>query len=165
MATVCYKGAAVHTCGELPPVGRRAPAFRLVDPALQERSLADYRGRKKLLVIVPSVETGVCAACCRKFDALAREREDLVILAVSADLPFALRRFREEAGIGRVELLSMMRSRDFARDYGVLMTDGPLEGLAARAVVALDEDDRVVYTELVRDLAQEPHYAKALAAL
>ncbi|RMD80358.1 MAG: thiol peroxidase [Gammaproteobacteria bacterium] len=165
MATVSYKGTAVRTCGELPAVGRKAPDFRLVDTALQERSLADFRGRKKLLVVLPSVDTGVCAACCRKFDALAREREDLAILVVSADLPFAQRRFCEAEGIDRVTLLSMMRSRDFARDYGLLMTEGPLAGLPARAVLAVDEDDRVVYTELVRDLAQEPHYAKALAAL
>ncbi len=165
MATVRYKGAAVHTSGELPPVGRRAPDFRLVDIALRPRTLGDFRGRKKLLVVLPSVETAVCAACCRKFDELAAEREDLSILVVSADLPFAQRRFCEEAGVARVTLLSTMGGEGFARDYGVLMTDGPLAGLTARAVVALDEDDRVVYTELVRDLAQEPHYAKALAAL
>ncbi|HHM06398.1 MAG TPA: thiol peroxidase [Gammaproteobacteria bacterium] len=165
MATVTLKGSEIHTSGELPAVGSAAPDFHLVDAELNEVHLGDYAGRKKLLNIVPSLDTAVCATSCRKFAELSKGREDVVVLTISADLPFAQSRFCTSEGLSQAHTLSMMRSRKFAKDYGVLLVDGPLAGITARAVVAIDEHDQVVYTELVADIAQEPNYDKALAAL
>ena len=165
MATITLKGNAVHTCGELPAVGSQAPDFNLVDGDLNDRSLTDYRGKKKLLNIVPSLDTGVCAASTRKFNELVDNRDDVVVLIISADLPFAMQRFCTSEKTNNVVPLSMMRSRDFATEYGVLITDGPLAGITARAVVVLDANDKVVYTQQVPEIAQEPDYDKALASV
>lgn len=165
MATITLKGNAIHTNGELPAVGSAAPDFHLVDKDLNDVKLATYKGKKKLLNIVPSLDTSVCATSTKKFNDFAKGRGDLAILTVSADLPFAQGRFCKAEGINNVIALSMMRSRNFAKDYGVLIQDGPLAGITARAVVAIDAHDRVVYTELVPEIAQEPNYDKALAAL
>ncbi len=165
MATITLKGQEIHTSGELPPVGSQAPDFVLVDKDLNDRTLADFRGKKKLLNIVPSLDTPVCATSTRKFNDYAKGRDDVVMLVISADLPFAQARFCGAEGVDKVVPLSMMRSRKFAKDYGVLITDGPLAGITARAVVVLDENDRVVHTELVPEIAQEPDYDRALAAL
>lgn len=164
MATVTLKGATVHTSGDLPARGTRAPDFELVDAALRDRRLADFAGRKKLLYIVPSIDTSVCAASTRRFNELAVGK-DAVVIIVSADLPFAQKRFCEAEDLKNVVTLSMMRSRRFAEDYGVLITDGPLAGIAARAIVALDEKDRVVHAELVPEISQHPDYEAAIAAL
>ncbi|MFO7639819.1 MAG: thiol peroxidase, partial [Candidatus Competibacteraceae bacterium] len=128
-------------------------------------SLADYAGKKKLLNIVPSLDTPVCALSTKKFNEHAKTHPDAVILVISADLPFAQGRFCGNEGLSNVVALSLMRSRQFAEDYGVLVTDGPLAGLTARAVVVLDENDVVRHAELVPEIAQEPDYAAALAAL
>jgi len=165
MATITLKGEAIHTNGELPAVGGAAPDFHLVDKDLNDVRLSSYQGKKKLLNIVPSLDTSVCATSTKKFNDYAKGRDDLVILTVSADLPFAQGRFCKAEGIDNVITLSMMRSRNFAKDYGVLIQDGPLAGITARAVVAIDDHDRVVYTELVPEIAQEPNYDKAMAAL
>ena len=165
MATITLKGEAIHTNGELPAVGGAAPDFHLVDKDLNDVKLGSYQGKKKLLNIVPSLDTSVCATSTKKFNDYAKGRDDLVILTVSADLPFAQGRFCKAEGIDNVITLSMMRSRNFAKDYGVLIQDGPLAGITARAVVAIDDHDRVVYTELVPEIAQEPNYDKAMAAL
>lgn len=165
MATITLKGNAIHTNGELPAVGSTAPDFHLVDKDLNDVKLGTYKGKKKLLNIVPSLDTSVCATSTKKFNDYAKGRKDLVILTVSADLPFAQGRFCKAEGTDNVITLSMMRSRGFAKDYGVLIQDGPLAGITARAVVAIDEKDRVVYTELVPEIAQEPNYDEALAAL
>ena len=165
MATITLKGTPIHTNGDLPAVGTAAPDFHLVDNDLNDVRLATYAGKKKLLNIVPSLDTSVCAASTKKFNEYAKGRDDLVILTVSADLPFAQGRFCKAEGIDNVITLSMMRSRNFAKDYGVLIQDGPLAGITARAVVAIDDHDRVVYTELVPEIAQEPNYDKAMAAL
>ena len=165
MATITLKGNAVHTNGQLPSVGSVAPDFHLVDKDLNDVKLATYKGKKKLLNIVPSLDTSVCATSTKKFNDYAKGRDDLVILTVSADLPFAQGRFCKAEGINNVIALSMMRSRNFAKDYGVLIQDGPLAGITARAIVAIDAHNRVVYTELVPEIAQEPNYDKALAAL
>ncbi len=165
MATVTLQGNEINTNGDLPEVGSQAPDFHLVDGELNDRRLADYAGKKKLLNIVPSLDTGVCAASARHFNADASSRDNVVMLMVSADLPFAQGRFCSAEKLDKVVALSMMRSRNFAKDYGVLITDGPLAGIAARAVVVLDENDKVLYTELVPEIAQEPNYAAALAAL
>lgn len=165
MATVTLQGNPIHTSGELPATGSRAPDFSLADKDLADRSLSDFAGKKKLLNIVPSLDTPVCAISTKKFDEHAAEHPDTVILIVSADLPFAAGRFCAGEGLDNVVTLSTMRSPGFATDYGVLITDGPLAGITARAVVVLDADDRVVYTELVPEIGQEPDYEAALAAL
>ena len=165
MATITLNGNEIHTNGTLPAVGSQAPDFHLVDADLNDRRLADYPGKKKLLNIVPSLDTPVCATSTKKFNDHARDRNDVVMLVISADLPFAMGRFCTGEGIDKVIPLSMMRSRNFAKDYGVLIEDGPLAGITARAVVVLDEGNRVTYTELVPEIGQEPDYDKALAHL
>ncbi|MDX1518625.1 MAG: thiol peroxidase [Gammaproteobacteria bacterium] len=165
MATVTLKGTEFHTNGELPAVGARAPDFVLVDGDLNNVSLDTYAGKKKLLNIVPSLDTPTCAISTKKFNETAGDFDNTVFLIVSADLPFAMGRFCSAEGTDKVIPLSMMRSRNFAKDYGVLLEDGPLAGITARAVVVIDEKDNVVYTELVPEIANEPDYDKAAAAL
>ena len=165
MAKITLKGNAINTNGDLPKVGAKAPDFRLTAADLADVSLATYKGKKKLLNIFPSIDTPVCAMSTKKFNEHANNRSDVVMLMVSADLPFALSRYCGAEGTKNVVPLSMMRDRHFAKDYGVLIVDGPLNGITARAVVVIDENDKVTYTELVPEIAQEPDYAKALAAL
>ena len=165
MATITLEGNPINTNGELPSVGTQAPDFNLVDSYLNDVHLSDYAGKKKLLNIVPSLDTGVCATSTKKFSDMAGGRDDVAVLIVSADLPFAAGRFCGAENIENVVTLSMMRSRNFAKDYGMLLVDGPLAGITARAVVVLNENDEVVYTELVPEIAQEPDYDAALAAL
>lgn len=166
MATITLSGNPIHTNGDLPAVGSQAPAFKLTRGDLSDVSLADFKGKKKLLNIVPSLDTGVCATSTRKFNEAAKKLGDkVVVLIVSADLPFAQARFCTGEHLDNVIGLSMMRDKNFAKDYGVLIQDGPLSGICARAVVVLDANDQVLYTELVPEIAQEPDYDKALAAL
>jgi len=165
MATITLKGNPIHTNGELPKVGGHAPQLHLVDKDLNDITLDNFKGKKKLLNIVPSLDTPVCAASTRKFNQFAAGRDDVVMLVISADLPFAQGRFCTGEHIDKVIPLSTMRSNQTSKDYGVLITDGPLAGITARAVVVLDENDKVLYTELVPEIAQEPDYDKALAAL
>lgn len=165
MATLSLQGQELHSNGELPAVGTRAPDFTLVNGKLENCTLESFTGRKKLISIVPSLDTSVCATSTKRFNDLAKERDDIVVLIVSADLPFAQERFCGVENTRNVVTLSMMRSRNFAKDYGVLLTDGPLEGITARAVVVLDEGNNVVYGELVPDIASEPNYEAAIAAL
>jgi thiol peroxidase len=165
MATVTLKGNPINTNGELPAVGATAPDFKLVAADLKDLSLADFAGRKKLLNIVPSLDTAVCALSTRTFNEHAKAHPDTVILVISADLPFAQKRFCGNEGLENVVTLSMMRSRTFAKDYGVLLENGPLAGLTARAVLVLDEQNVVRHAELVPEIAQEPDYAAALAVL
>jgi thiol peroxidase len=165
MATITLQGNACNTNGELPGVGSTAPDFTLVDAKLNDVHLADYAGKKKLLNIVPSLDTPTCATSTKKFNELTADHDDAVVLIVSADLPFASGRFCGIEGLDNVVPLSLMRGKGFAKDYGVLITDGPLAGITARAVVVLDADNRVVYTQLVPEIADEPDYDAALAAL
>jgi thiol peroxidase len=165
MATITLKGNPISTSGDLPAVGSTAPDFKLVAEDLSDVTLADFRGKRKILNIVPSLDTSVCATSARKFNERAKELRNCVVLMISADLPFASERFRTNEGLQDIITLSMMRSQQFARDYGVLMTSGPLAGLCARSVVVLDENDRVLYTHLVPELGREPDYEKALAAV
>jgi len=165
MATVTLKGNACSTSGELPAVGSEAPDFHLVDSKLGDVRLADFRGRNVLLNIVPSLDTPTCATSTIKFNAHAAVHHDAVILIISADLPFAQARFCGAEGLQNVIPLSMMRSRNFAKDYGVLITDGPLAGITARAVVVIDPEGKVRYTQLVPEIANEPDYEAALAVL
>jgi thiol peroxidase len=165
MAQTALKGTPVNLAGDLPAVGSTAPDFKLVTGDLSDVGLAHYAGKKKLLNIVPSLDTGVCAASTKKFNEAMAGKTDAVALVISADLPFASSRFCSAEGITNVINLSMMRSRNFGKDYGVLITDGPLAGITARAVVVLDANNRVLYTELVPEITQEPNYDAALAAL
>ena len=165
MASVTLQGNAMNTNGDLPAVGSAAPDFSLANGDLQDVGLADFSGRKKLLNIVPSLDTPTCAISTRKFNEYADEHPDAVVLIVSADLPFAQGRFCTGESLSNVVPLSMMRSRAFARDYGVLLIDGPLAGITARAVVVIDQGGTVLYTQLVPEIADEPDYESALAAL
>lgn len=165
MATITFKGNPIHTAGSLPSIGAQAPDFKLTRSDLADVSLKDFAGRRKLLNIVPSLDTGVCAASTRRFNQEAVRIPGAAILVVSCDLPFAQKRFCDAEGISNVTTLSELRARRFGEDYGVRMVDGPLAGLLSRAVVVLDEKDRVVYTEQVPEIASEPDYTRALAAL
>ncbi|NLE86055.1 MAG: thiol peroxidase [Myxococcales bacterium] len=164
MATVTFKGNPVHTYGDLPAVGSTAPDFELVAKDLSEKRLADFSGKKRVLTINPSYNTGVCQATARKFNEKLGERKDVVVLAISADLPFAQKGFCEAEGLDHVVPLSTFRS-SFAEDYGVKLEDGPLKGLTARAIVVLDEEGKVLASELVSEITNEPDYDKVLAAL
>jgi len=164
MASVTLKGTEIHTNGDLPPVGETVPDFTLVDKDLNERSLSDLPG-KKILNIVPSLDTPVCAESTRRFNEYARENPDATVLIISADLPFAQQRFCGNEDLDNVMPLSMMRDKSFARDYGVLIEDGPLAGVTARAVLVLDKDNRVIHRQLVPEIAEEPDYRQALDAL
>lgn len=165
MAQVTLKGNPIHTIGDLPKVGAKAPDFKLTSGDLKDVSLADYKGKRKILNIVPSLDTPTCATSTRKFNEKAGSLPNTVVLVVSSDLPFASKRFCTTEGLANVVPLSLMRSRDFAKAYGVLITDGPLAGICARAVVVVDENDKVTYTQLVPEIGQEPDYDKALAAV
>jgi thiol peroxidase len=165
MATITLRGNPIHTSGDLPVLGETAPNFALTKGDLSDVTLKDFEGKRKLLNIVPSLDTGVCAASARRFNKEAETVQDGVVLTISADLPFAQTRFGEAEGIKNVVMLSELRSKDFGGDYGVRITDGPLAGLLSRAVVVLDKENRVVYAEQVPEIAQEPDYEKALKAL
>lgn len=164
MATITFKGNPVHTSGNLPAVGTKAPEFKLTRDSLADAGLADFAGKVKILNIVPSLDTGVCAASARAFNKAADSLGGAVVLTVSRDLPFAQKRFCEAEGIKAVVTLSELRDREFGKAYGAAMADGPLAGLLSRAVVVLDKADKVVYVEQVPEIAQEPDYASALAA-
>lgn len=165
MATITFKGEPVSTVGELPVIGSDAPGFRLVNRKLKDVSLHDFSGKKKILNIFPSIDTPVCSSSVRKFNERASTLEDTVVLCISADLPFAQARFCGAEKLENVTPLSMMRSRSFAKDYGVLIEDGPLAGLSARAIVVLSVDNKVLYTQLVKEVAEEPDYDAAVRAL
>ncbi len=164
MATITFLGKPVSTCGDLPAVGKKAPDFSLTSGKLTDVSLATYVGKKKILNIVPSLDTPTCALSTRKFNEKAARLDNTVILVISADLPFAQGRFCETEGLSEVIPLSTFRS-NFAETYGVEMTNSALAGLTARAIVVLDENDKIIYTQLVADVADEPDYEEALAAL
>jgi thiol peroxidase len=165
MATITLKGNAVQTSGELPQDGSEAPGFRLVGKDLKDVSLHDFQGKRKILNVFPSIDTATCAMSVRQFNQRATQLPDTVVLCISADLPFAQGRFCGAEGIGNVVMLSMMRDRHFAKDYGLLLETGPLAGLTARAVVVLDENNRVLHSELVSEIANEPNYDAALKSL
>ena len=165
MAVITLQGNEIHTNGDLPAIGESAPDFQLVDKDLNNVNLDEYVGKKKLISIVPSLDTPVCATSTKKFSEYAADRNDVVVLIVAADLPFAMTRFCTAETVENVVTLSMMRNQNFASDYGVLIEDGPLAGITARAIVVLDADNDVVYTELVNEIAEEPDYEAALKAL
>lgn len=165
MAEIKFKGNPVHTQGQLPEVGTKAPDFKLTNTDLSEISLSELNGKRVVLNIFPSVDTGVCAASVRRFNELAGSMDNTAVVNVSKDLPFAHKRFCGAEGIENVESTSSFRDPEFSSRYGVDMTDGPLAGLMSRAVVVLDENGNVKYTEQVPDITQEPDYDSALNAL
>jgi thiol peroxidase len=165
MAKITLQGNPVDTIGTLPAAGKVAPPFTLTKTDLSDCSLKEFLGKKVVLNIFPSIDTSVCAASVRRFNVEAAARLNTVVLCISADLPFAHNRFCEAEGIKNVIPLSVFRSPDFGKDYGVKITSGPLAGLMSRAVVIVDTAGKVVYTEQVPEITHEPDYAKALAAL
>ena len=165
MATITLKGNAIETVGVLPAKGAAAPAFTLVRTDLSEATLAQYKGKKVVLNIFPSIDTPTCAASVRQFNKTAGELANTAVLCISADLPFAHTRFCETDGLKNVESLSVFRSPAFGKDYGVTITTGPIAGLLSRAIVVIDAAGKVIHTEQVPEIAQEPDYQAALAAL
>ena len=165
MATVTFKGNPIEVAGSFPRKGQKASAFKLVGKDLKDVSLADYAGQRKVLNIVPSLDTSVCATSTRKFNEKAGSLRNTTVLVISADLPFASNRFCAAEGLTNVVTLSTMRGREFMKAYGVEIATGPLAGVCARGVVVLDENDTVLHSELVPEIAQEPNYEAALAAL
>ncbi len=165
MASVTLKGNPFNLKGAMPKVGDRAPDFTLVKSDMSAVSLKDLAGRKKVLVTVPSLDTPVCQTETRKFNEKAAALGNTAVLIVSADLPFAMKRFCETEGIKSVMAASDLRDRGFGERYGVAIAEGPLQGVMARAVIVVGADDKVLYTELVPEIAQEPNYDRALAAL
>lgn len=161
MAKITLRGTECHTSGELPAIGSKAPEFTLADQDLADRHLKDFKGKKKLLNIVPSLDTSICAISTQKFSEAVENNDDTVLLVISADLPFAQKRFCTANNTESVVTLSTFRST-FPRDYGIEIIDGPFEGVTGRAVLVLDENDNVVYQELVPEISQEPDYPKAL---
>ncbi|EAA7244640.1 thiol peroxidase [Salmonella enterica] len=162
---VYFQGNPVTVVNVIPQTGDKAQAFTLVAKDLADVSLSQYEGKRKVLNIFPSIDTGVCAASVRKFNQLATEVENTVVLCVSADLPFAQSRFCGAEGLSNVITLSTLRNNEFLKNYGVEIADGPLKGLAARAVIVLDEDDNVIFSQLVDEITHEPDYAAALNVL
>ena len=165
MAEITLRGNPIHTVGTLPETGATAKDFALVGQDLANKTLADFGGKKKVLNIYPSVDTPVCAASTRQFHTKLASRDDVVVLNISADLPFAVKRFCASEGIENAHHLSTFRGSTFGRDYGVEMSDGPLAGLMSRAVVILDENNKVTYTEQVPEIGQEPDYDAAVKSL
>ncbi|UVE19638.1 thiol peroxidase [Pseudomonas sp. LS44] len=165
MAQVTLKGNPIEVAGELPKAGQTAPAFTLVGKDLGDVTLASLVGKRKVLNIFPSVDTPTCATSVRKFNEQSSKLANTVVLCISADLPFAQARFCGAEGLSNVMNLSTMRGADFLNNYGVAIASGPLAGVAARAVVVLDENDKVLHSELVGEIADEPNYDAAIAAL
>jgi len=166
MATITFKGTAVHTNGQLPSTGSKVKDFNLTGANLADVSLADYAGKRIVMNIFPSIDTGVCAMSVRRFNAEVEKMKNTVILCISADLPFAASRFCSAEGLSNVVTLSELRPpRSFGEDYGLRMIDGPLAGLLSRSVIVLDETGTVIYTEQVPEITQEPAYEPVVALL
>ncbi len=164
MSDITLKGNTIHTIGQLPEIGTQVKNFRLVNDKLEVKTIEDYQGKKIIFNIFPSIDTGVCAASARKFNEEATSLENTVVVNVSKDLPFALGRFCAAEGLNNVDTLSDFRGT-FGEDYGVTITDSPMQGLLSRAIVVADESGKVIYTEQVPEITQEPDYEKAIAAL
>ena len=165
MAEITLKGNKIHTVGKLPAVGSAAPDFVLTGKDLSDVKLSDMKGKKVVLNIFPSLDTDVCAASVRRFNAEAQKKENTVVVCASLDLPFAHGRFCTTEGLENVVPASELRDRSFGEKYGVRISDGPLAGLFSRAVVVVDENGKVTYTEQVPEIVQEPNYEAALKAL
>lgn len=165
METVFFKGTPCHTYGSLPSAGEKAPCFTLVDSNLNEIRCSDYRGKRVVLNIFPSLDTDVCAASVRHFNAEAASLPNTAVICVSMDLPFAAKRFCTANGIENLTVASAFRSPMFCEKFGIEIVDGPLAGLLARAVLILDEDRKVIYSQLVEEITNEPDYDAAISVL
>ena len=165
MANITLRGNPFQTNGELPKPGSDAPGFRLVSGELKDVTLHDFAGQRKVLNIFPSIDTPTCATSVRKFNEKAAALKDTVVLCISADLPFAQARFCGAEGLKNVHNLSLMRGRSFSEEYGVHIDNGPLAGLTARAVVVLDANNKVLHSQLVTEIADEPNYDAAIKSL
>lgn len=165
MTKITLKGNEIHTNGDIPKIGDEAPDFVLVNEDLNNVTLEDYKNKNKILSIVPSLDTPVCQTSTKVCNEKASSVKDTIILTISADLPFAMTRFCSSEKLNNIKSLSMMRSRNFAKDYGVLIVDGPLAGITARAVVVIDKNNIVIHSELVKEIADEPDYDGALNCL
>lgn len=165
METIFFKGSAVNTYGMVPTAGEKAPAFRLTGKDLNEIRLDDFKGKRVVLNVFPSLDTAVCAASVRRFNQEASKFKNTVVICVSMDLPFAMSRFCTAEGIDSVLTASAFRSPDFGKDYGLTMTDGTLAGLLARAVLIIDENQNVIYSDLVSEITNEPDYDGAFYVL
>ncbi|MCT6868362.1 MAG: thiol peroxidase [Apibacter sp.] len=164
MATITLRGNEVHTLGNLPEVGNKAPDFILVDSDLSEKKLSDYKGKRVILNIFPSVDTDTCAMSVREFNEKVSEMNNTVVLCISKDLPFAQKRFCAAEGLDNVIPLSAFRS-DFGKDYRLEFVDGPLKGLFSRSVIVLNESGEVIYDEQVTETTHEPNYENVTAIL
>ena len=165
MSKIFFKGSPVNTIGELPPSGVDAPDFELVKGDLSTADVSGFQGKKIVLNVFPSVDTPVCAASVRRFNEEVNNRTNTVVLCISMDLPFAQARFCGAEGLDNVMMLSDFRTGQFGKDYGVRIIDGPLQGLLSRAVVVIDENGKVLYSQLVEEISQEPDYEFSLAFL
>lgn len=165
MAKLSLHGNAIHSAGELPSVGSKAPDFKLTAGDLSEKSFQDFEGKKIILNIFPSIDTGTCAASVRRFNQEASQLDDTVVLCISRDLPFAQQRFCGAEGLENVVTLSEFRDTSFSDAYQLRITDGPLAGLMSRAVVIIDQQGKVIYTEQVKEIVDEPNYEAALNSL
>jgi thiol peroxidase len=165
MSQVSFKGKAIHTAGNFPPLHTKAPDFKLIDRDLKEHTLHEFQGKKKILTTVPSLDTGVCSIMTKHLNEFAKKHPQVIVITVSADLPFAQKRFCEQENVHNVMTLSAMRGHEFGKAYGVLIQDGPIAGLLARSIFILDEKDHILYSELVPEITQEPNYHKAFAVL
>jgi len=165
MATITLKGNAIHTIGSLPAEGTKAPDFKLVAGDLSEKSLADYAGKKKILNIVPSLDTGICQLSAVRFNKEVSALTDTVAINISMDLPFAQKRFCDSEKLANIHNLSVFRSPDFGKAYGVTIVDGPLAGILSRAVVVLDANNNVIHTQQVPEIVQEPDYDAVLKSV
>lgn len=164
MATITLRGNPIETSGALPRIGSKAPDFLLTGNDLKDVTLKDFAGKTKILNIVPSLDTGICATSTRRFNEEASKLPNIAVLVISNDLPFAQKRFCTTEGLANVTALSELRNREFGEHYGARITTGPMAGLLSRAVIVLDETDTVVYIEQVPEIAQEPDYSRALVA-
>ena len=165
MASITFKGSTIKTVGELPKVGEQAPDFSLTNDSLQDVSLKDFAGKKLVLNIFPSIDAGICAMSARQFNSEASNLENTVVMNVSKDLPFAQKRFCGAEGLENVKNASEFKNLGFSSNYNVIMEGGPFVGLFSRAVVVIDENVKVIYTEQVPEIVQEPDYKNALASL
>ena len=165
MSQITFKGKPITTYGRLPEKGERAPHFELLKSDLSVATLQDFRGKRVIMNIFPSIDTNVCATSVKNFNEKVREMDNVVVLNISRDLPFAQQRFVSDEGLDNVMNLSDFRERNFGKDYGLEMIDGPLEGLLSRVVIVLDENGKIIYTEQVKDIGQEPDYLEALKSL
>lgn len=165
MAHITLKGNAITTCGDLPAIGETAKDFTLTTTKLQDVNLASFDGKTIIMNIFPSVDTAVCATSVRKFNEKAAGLQNTVVLCISTDMPFAHARFCGAEGIENVESLSELRNRNFGEDYGLRINSGPLSGVLSRAIIILDKQAKVIYTEQVAEITQEPDYEKALASI